>query len=105
LQWGGLALVAQLWVALGFVRRLLLDWDATKPQLVSFAESVNRFSQLKAPALKYPWAAFYLLLFAGGLAGIIGWMMIAGLRDAMAPEPSSDDDHGDDEAGDATARR
>jgi hypothetical protein len=95
LQWGGLALVAQLWVALGFIRRLLLDWEVTRPQLVSFAESVNRFSQLKTPALKYPSAAVYFVLFVAGVVGLLGWLAVEGLRDAMAPEAESDDDPSD----------
>ncbi|MCU1282805.1 MAG: hypothetical protein JWM53_6351 [bacterium] len=95
-QWGGLALVAQVWVALVFVRRFLLDWEATRPQLVSFAESMNRFSQLKTPALKYPWGAVYFVLFVAGIVALLGWLALSGLREAMAPELESSDDHTDE---------
>lgn len=95
LQWGGLAMVAQLWVALVFVRRLLFDWDETRPQLASFAESMNRVSQLKAPALKYPWSGVYFVLFVVGAIVIVGWLTVAGVREAMAPATSDDNGDGD----------
>ena len=89
LQWGGLALVAQLWTALYFVHCWETMWSATQPELASFAQSVDRFSQFKTPALKYPYAAIYFSLFVAALAGLLGWLMVRGLREAMAPEPES----------------
>jgi hypothetical protein len=96
LQWGGLALVAILGVALTFVRTLIDAWHETRPQLVSFEESVNRFSQLKAPELKYPAAAVYFVAFGAALVGLIGWLVVKGLREAMAPEPEAPGDVNDD---------
>ncbi len=95
LRWGGLALVGQLWVALVFVGWCFSGWEETRRQLVSFAESVDRFSQLKTPALKYPWAGVYFVLFVTGVVAILGWLTISGLREAMAPEPEANepDDH------------
>ena len=101
LQWGGLALVAQLWVALAFVRRLLADWEATRPQLVSFEQSFARFSQLKTPALKYPTVAVYFALFVVAVVGIIAWLVRDGMREAMAPEPTPEAPDPDEDAEDA----
>jgi hypothetical protein len=97
LQWGGLVLVAQLWVALIFVNVALDDWTRTKPFLVSFAESVNRFSQLRTPALKYPASGVYFVLFVAGLLTLLGWLVVRGLREAMAPEPEATDDDSEDQ--------
>jgi hypothetical protein len=92
LRWGGLALVAQLWVALVFVHSVIEVWRSTRPELVSFAESANRFSQLKTPALKYPAAGVYFVLFVTALAALLVWLTVRGLREAMAAEPNPPDD-------------
>jgi hypothetical protein len=99
MQWGGLALVAQLWVALAFVRRFLFDWEVTRPQLVSFTQSMARFSQLKTPALKYPVVAVYFVLFVAAMLVLIGWLGTSGLREAMAPEPETPDSDEDEDEG------
>jgi hypothetical protein len=89
LLWGVLAVATQLWVGLIFVRWFVRSWKDTRPALVSFAQSVNRFSQLKTPALKYPWAGVYFILCVAVIIGLVGWLTISGLREAIAPEPET----------------
>lgn len=90
-MWGVLAVAAQWWVALIFVRWVMTAWKDNRPYLVSFAESTNRFSQLKTPALKYPWAGVYFVLAAAAIVGLVGWLVVGGVRDAIAPPPETDD--------------
>jgi hypothetical protein len=80
---GLVALAYQAWVSITFIRQVTYNWETTRPQLVSFAESANRFSQLKTPALKYPAVAIYFSLFVAGVVIIVGWLLIRGVRDAM----------------------
>ncbi|HEY2745519.1 MAG TPA: hypothetical protein VGL86_12875 [Polyangia bacterium] len=90
MQWGGLALIAELWVALVFVRWARIAWELTRPELTTFAESVNRISQLKSPAFKYPASGVYLLLFVLLMVGVLGWLAFRGIVEAMAPERDSE---------------
>jgi hypothetical protein len=92
LRWGGLALVVQLAVGLSFIRTFITVWDGTRPEMVEFRESFNRFSQFKATALKYPLGWIYLVMLAIALAAILGWMTWSGLRQAMAAEPQTPDE-------------
>ena len=94
LVWGGLAVATQLWVGLIFVRWFVQSWHDTRPHLASFADSVDRFSQLKTPALKYPWSGVYFILCVAGIVGLIGWLTVSGVREAIAPEPESNEPDG-----------
>jgi hypothetical protein len=91
LQWGGLALVAEIWVALGFVYTFRRHWDFYSTQLVSLARSADRISQLKPFGFKFPFSAIYFVLMLVGVTGLIGWLTVWGLRDAMAEESAASD--------------
>jgi hypothetical protein len=91
LVWGALVVAAQLWAALVFVRWFLQTWKDTRPYLVSFAESANRFSQLKTPAFKYPWSGIYFLLGVVGVVGVLGWIWAEAVRDLIASAPNTDE--------------
>ena len=86
---GGLALVAELWTALSFVQTWVAMWLVTRPELVSFVETTNRFSQLKTPALKYPYAAVYFVLFTLALFSLLLWLLVQGVRDALTRDPQA----------------
>lgn len=87
LRWGGLALVAELWVALVFVHTARRHWNLYSAQMVSFDESMNRISQLKPLLFKAPYCLVYLILFVVGVSGVVGWLIASGMREAMAEEP------------------
>jgi hypothetical protein len=86
-QWGGLALVLQLWVALGFVHYIKLEWETARPKLVSFKDTMDRMSQMKSVVFKYPYIAIYIIAAALLIGGVIAYLTIRGVREAMAPEP------------------
>lgn len=92
LAWGVLALGAQLWILWTFLGWMHEEWRDTLPHLVSFGESMNRFSQLKTPSLKYPQAAVYFVLAAVGIIAFVGWLWVDGVRDAIARKPAEPDE-------------
>ena len=82
-QWGGLALVGQLWIALGFVHDAKLEWSVSRSRFLDFKTTVDRLSQLKAVAFKYPYVAMYGLIAAILLATVLGALWVVGICDAM----------------------
>jgi hypothetical protein len=92
LLWGVLALAAQLWIVITCGGWLHESWRDFSSHFVSFTESMNRFSQLKTPALKYPWAGVYLVLAAAGIIALVAWLWYDGVRDAIARKPADPDE-------------
>jgi hypothetical protein len=89
-QWGGLALVAQIWVALSFVQNVPREWQIGHPRLDSPRVIADRISQLKPALFKFPWSALYLGSFLLLILIVTVTLWIVGMRQAMAPER---DDH------------
>ena len=97
LQWGGLALLLQIRMAMLFVQLFRTDREGAALQYTNVQQLANRGSQLKPLAFKFPFVWIYVVAFFGLLAAIVLYLWIAGLRTAMAAEPDASSD-------DATAR-
>lgn len=84
-EWGGLALCAQLWVALVFVTNARLDVRAFVAQ-IDYATLADRMSQFRPPRFKFPWLTAYAIVFALTMLGVLTVLLVWGLRQAIAPE-------------------
>ena len=89
---GLLALAWQAAMAAKGVHMLVTFWHETRPKLYAFSESMNRFSQLKPSAFKYPASAVYFVLAALAVVGFLGWLVVTGVRQAVTGDVSDDDE-------------
>src|SRR5438067_7478650 len=90
-QLAGLALVAQIWVGFTFEKNLRDYLPESKRSLISYAQFSDRVSQLKPTLFKAPWSYVYLALFLLAMLAVLGGMWIAGLQQALDPDPPDDD--------------
>lgn len=91
IQWGALALVAQIWIALLFEQKLREFWNDALEGFGGFAQFCDRISQLKSPPFKAPWSIVYFAIFAILVIAITASLWIYGMRDALAEERRDDD--------------
>lgn len=87
LQWGALALLLQLRLALLFVQLVREEWATTAAKFGNLSQLTNRASQLKPAAFKFPFTWIYLSAFVGATVAILVVYWYRGMRAAMAPEP------------------
>ena len=81
---GGVAIAVQIWLVLRFENMARTYFASINDLFGGFAVLSNRISQLKPEPFKAPWSWLYLVLFIATMLATLGWMWVAGLRQALS---------------------